>query len=154
MKLVTSVLALAVAAVFTTACDRPKTTAYNNSGNSAAPTSTTTTSTTPSPSTSTATSDTAATTTASTTAPSTTTMAPGPAGDASGAVSETVTTGKIKAAIAADAGMKDTDVSVTTNQGVVTLGGTVKSQDQVAIATNLAQKMDGVTRVESNISVR
>jgi hyperosmotically inducible protein len=81
-------------------------------------------------------------------------MAPGPAGDASGAVSETVTTGKIKAAIAADAGMKDTDVSVTTNQGVVTLGGTVKSQDQVAIATNLAQKMDGVTRVESNISVR
>ena len=150
MKLVTSVLALAVAAVFTTACDRPKTTAYNNSGSSAAPTSTATTPA--SPTTSTATSDTAATTTAST--PSTTNMAPGPAGDASGAVSETMTTGKIKAAIAADAGMKDTDVSVTTNQGVVTLGGTVKSQDQVAIATNLAQKMDGVTRVESNITVR
>ena len=150
MKLVTSVLALAVAAVFTTACDRPKTTAYNNSGSSAAPSSTATTPA--SPTTSTATSDTAATTTAST--PSTTNMAPGPAGDASGAVSETMTTGKIKAAIAADAGMKDTDVSVTTNQGVVTLGGTVKSQDQVAIATNLAQKMDGVTRVESNITVR
>ena len=151
MKLVTTVIALAVAAAFTTACDRPKTTAYNNSGSSAAPTSTTTTTT--SPTTSTATSDTAATTTATTT-PSTTNMAPGPAGDASGAVSETVTTGKIKAAIAADAGMKDTDVSVTTNQGVVTLGGTVKSQDQVAIATNLAQKMDGVTKVESNITVR
>jgi len=152
MKLVTTVLALAVAAAFTTACDRPKTTAYNNSGSSAAPASTTTTTTT-SPTTSTTTSDTTATTT-TTTAPSTTNMAPGPAGDASGPVSETVTTGKIKAAIAADAGMKDTDVSVTTNQGVVTLGGTVKSQDQVAIATNLAQKMDGVTKVESNITVR
>ena len=145
MKLVSTVLALAVAAVFTTACDRPKTqsTANNNSGASAST----------APSTSTTTSDTAATTTASTT-PSTTTMAPGPAGDATGAVSETVTTGKVKAAIAADPGMKDTDVSVTTNNGVVTLAGTVKSQDQVAIATNLAQKMDGVQRVEANLTVR
>jgi hyperosmotically inducible protein len=81
-------------------------------------------------------------------------MAPGPAGDATGAVSETVTTGKIKAAIAADPGMKDADVSVTTNNGVVMLSGTVKSQDQVAIATNLAQKMDGVTKVDSTITVK
>jgi hyperosmotically inducible protein len=81
-------------------------------------------------------------------------MAPGPAGDATGAVSETVTTGKIKAAIAADAGLKDTDISVTTNNGVVMLSGTVKSQDQVAIATNLAQKMDGVQKVEANLTTK
>ena len=149
MKLVTSVLALAVAAVFTTACDRPKTnTAYNNSGNSAATSPATT-----SPTTSTTTSD-STTVSTSPSAPATTTMAPGPAGDATGAVSETLTTGKVKAAIAADPGMKDADVSVTTNNGVVMLSGTVKSQDQIAIATNLAQKMDGVTKVESNITVR
>ena len=73
---------------------------------------------------------------------------------ASGAVSETVTTGKIKAAIAADAGMKDTDVSVETDNGVVRLSGTVKSQDQVAIATNLAQRQEGVMRVENNLAVK
>jgi len=149
MKLATTAIALAVAAALTAACDRPKTdTAYNNSGtNATAPSSSTTT-----PTTSSATSDTASTSTASTSA--TTTMAPGPAGDATGAVSETVTTGKIKAAIAADAGLKDTDISVTTNNGVVMLSGTVKSQDQVAIATNLAQKMDGVQKVEANLTTK
>lgn len=126
MKLVTTVLALAVTAAFATACDRPKTqsAAYNNSGASATPSTTTTT------------------------------MAPGPAGDATGAVSETMTTGKVKAAIAADPGMKDSDVSVTTNNGVVMLAGTVKSQDQISIATTLAQKMDGVNKVESSITVK
>ncbi len=139
MKLVTTVLALAVTAALTTACDRPKTqsTAYNNSGASATPGSTTTTTTTTAP-----------------VVPSTATMAPGPAGDATGAVSETLTTGKVKAAIAADPGMKDSDVSVTTNNGVVMLAGTVKSQDQISIATNLAQKMDGVNKVESSITVK
>ena len=150
MKLVTSVLALALAAVFTTACDRPKTqsTSYNNSGNSAATSPSST-----SPTSSTTTSD-STTVSTSPSAPATTTMAPGPAGDATGAVSETVTTGKVKAAIAADPGMKDSDISVTTNNGVVMLSGTVKSQDQVAIATSLAQKMDGVTKVDSTITVK
>ena len=144
MKLASTAIALAVAAVFAAACDRPKTdTAYNNSGSSAAPSSTTTTATTAP-----ATSDTASTTTANPT------VAPGPAGDATGAVSETMTTGKVKAAIAADAGLKDTDISVNTNNGVVTLSGTVKSQDQVQIATNLAKGMDGVQRVESNLAVK
>ncbi len=147
MKLLVPALALALTALATTACDRPKTqgTAYNNTGNSAStaperqPPSTTSSSDTASPGTSTTT---------------TTTMAPGPTGDATGAVSETVTTGKIKAAIAADSGLKDSDISVTTNNGVVTLSGTVKSQDQIAIATNLAQRQDGVNRVESNIAVK
>jgi hyperosmotically inducible protein len=146
MKLAITAATLALAFA-TTACDRPtQSTAYNNSGSSA--------STTPAADSTATTSAPATSDAASTAAPGTTNMAPGPAGDASGAVSETVTTGKIKAAIAADAGMKDTDVSVTTNAGVVTLSGTVKSQDQVAIATGLAQKMDGVSRVESNLNVR
>ena len=70
------------------------------------------------------------------------------------AVGETVTTGRIKAAIAADPGMKDSDVSVSTRDGVVTLTGTVKAADQVTIATNLAQRQEGVNRVESQLTVR
>ena len=152
MKLASTVIALAVAAAFTTACDRPKTqgTAYNNSGSSAAPTATTTAN--PSPTVSTTTSDTSSTTT--TTASANPTVAPGPAGDATGAVSETITTGKIKAALAADSGLKDTDISVSTNNGVVTLNGTVKSQDQIALAQGIAQKMDGVQKVETNLAVK
>jgi hyperosmotically inducible protein len=69
-------------------------------------------------------------------------------------VSETLTTGKVKAAIAADSGLKDTDISVATNNGVVTLSGTAKSQDQVAIATNVAQRQEGVNKVETQIVVR
>jgi hyperosmotically inducible protein len=145
MKIAATALALAVAAVFATACDRPKT-AYNNSGASATTASTT------------ATTAPVSTPAASDTATATTTASPGTSatisGDATGAVSETVTTGKIKAAIAADSGLKDSDISVSTNNGVVTLSGTVKSQDQVAIATNLAQKQDGVQKVESNIAVK
>jgi hyperosmotically inducible protein len=140
---------IAIAAI-ATGCNRPGTgsTASNNSGASVA----TAPSTTPSPSgTSTTT-----TTTADTSSPNTaaTAMAPGPAGNATGAVSETLTTGKVKAAIAADSGLKDSDISVTTNNGVVTLSGTVKSQDQVGIATNLAQRQEGVTKVDTQIVVR
>lgn len=162
--------ALMAAAAIAAGCDRPRTnSAYNNSGTYATPaqpassapgTSTTTgnTGSTSNPaggvgataSSAPATADTASPNVASTTAPSDNTGA----GNASGAVSETVTTGKIKAAIAADSAMKDSDISVTTKDGVVTLSGTVKSQDQVAIATNLAQRQEGVQRVESNIQVR
>lgn len=143
MKLATTIAALGFLALGTAACDRPttQTTAANGS--------TASTSTTPSPSTSTATPD-----AASPNAPATANMAPGPAGDASGAVSETVTTGKIKAAITSDAGLKDSDISVTTQNGVVTLSGTAKSQDQVSMATALAQRQDGVVRVENNIAVQ
>ena len=75
-------------------------------------------------------------------------------GSVKAAISETVTTGKIKAAIAADPGMKDSDISVSTSGGVVTLSGTVRSPDQVTIATNLAQRQEGVNRVESQLVVR
>jgi len=150
MKLASTVIALAVAAALTAACDRPKTgsTAYNNSGNTASPTASTPSNPNPVPSST----DTTSTTTTTTAANPT--VAPGPAGDATGAVSETLTTGKVKAAIAADPGMKDSDVSVSTNNGVVTLTGTVKSQDQISLAQGIAQKMDGVQKVETNLAVK
>lgn len=144
MRLVTTIAALGLLALGTAACDRPTTQRSASNGDTAktAPQS-------PSPTTSTATPD-----ASSPNAPATANMQPGPGGDASGAVSETITTGKIKAAIAADAGLRDSDISVATQNGVVTLSGTAKSQDQVSMATALAQRQDGVVRVENHISVK
>ena len=166
-RLIPLAAVLAAAAIATTGCNRPSTqsTANNNSGADATraqPASTTdttvsTTTTTPAGS-SGATGATSTLTTGDTTTANTSSTGSAldnrGTGNAAGAVNETVTTGKIKAAIAGDSAMKDSDISVTTNSGVVTLSGTVKSQDQVAIATNLAQRQEGVTRVESNINVR
>lgn len=102
----------------------------------------------PSPSTSVAVPDTAATH-----APAASALERGASG-MKAVVGDTVTTGKIKAAIASDSGMKDSDVSVSTTQGIVTLSGTVKSREQVTISTNLAQRQEGVSRVESQLTVR
>ncbi|HYC35472.1 MAG TPA: BON domain-containing protein [Usitatibacter sp.] len=72
----------------------------------------------------------------------------------SSAVAETIITGKIKAAIAADPGMKGSDISVSTNDGVVSLSGLAASPEQVMIAANLAQRQEGVSRVETSVLVR
>ena len=149
MKLASTVMALAVAAALTAACDRPKTgsTAYNNSGNTASPTATTPANPNPVPGTS-------SSDTSNTTSTAAVTPAPGPGDSSSGAVGDTVTTGKIKAAIASDPGMKDADVSVSTSGGNVTLSGTVKSQDQISLAQGIAQKTEGVQKVDTNITVK
>src|SRR5438477_11922178 len=154
MKFASTVIALAIASALVAACDRPKTqgTAYNNSGNSAAPTSTessTTTTTTTAPSTPTTTADSTSTGTNNPTPSST------PTGSTdTGAVGDTVTTGKIKAAIASDPSLKDADVTVATSGGVVTVSGTVKSQDQIPIVVALVQKQEGVSKVENNLAVK
>lgn len=132
----------AIAGVALAGCDRPSTPAAFHDSRVASATAT------PSPSTSTAVPD-----RASPSAPASAALER-PQGGMKAAVAETVTTGKIKAAIASDAGMKDSDVSVSTNNGVVTLSGTVKSPDQVTIATNLAQRQESVGRVESQLTVR
>lgn len=144
MRRATTFAALGVLMLGAAACDRPATQVTASNG-SPVPSA----SSTPSPSTSTATPD-----AASPNAPATASMQPGPGGDARGAVSETITTGKIKAAIASDAGLKDSDISVATKDGVVTLSGRAKSQDQVSMATALAQRQEGVIRVENHISVQ
>jgi osmotically-inducible protein OsmY len=68
------------------------------------------------------------------------------------ALSDTVISGRIKAAILTDPGMSGSDVSVNTDHGVVTLTGTVKSQEQTAIASAHAQRQDGVMRVDTHLS--
>ena len=69
------------------------------------------------------------------------------------ALSDTVIAGKIKAAILGDPGMSGADVSVNTDHGVVTLTGSVKSQEQAAIASAHAQRQDGVMRVDNHLSL-
>jgi hypothetical protein len=141
---------LVTAALALVACDRPPATKseFNNSGASAtaampasAPTVT-------------------ASSGSDASGPSTTAPAANSPADATASagpatvVGDTVTTGKVKAAIAGDTGMKDSDISVETSAGVVTLTGSAKSQDQVGIATALAQRQDGVQRVDSRVVVK
>ncbi len=121
--------------------------AYNNSGASNTPAqpattvTTTTTTTNATPGTDVSSSSTATTQTTGSTG-------------STNVVSDTVTTGKVKAALSSDSGLKDTDIVVKTDGGVVVLSGTAKSQDQITIATNLAKGQEGVNRVETQIVVR
>ena len=144
-----AVIALAAAAA---GCNKGAgNTAYNNSGASSTPSSTSTPATTSS-----TTSDSNAPAPGSSVTASTDTSSTSPSvgATAGNAVSDTVTTGKVKAALVNDPTLKDSDISVKTDGGVVVLSGTVKSQDQVAMATNLAQSQEGVSRVDSQIVVR
>ena len=44
--------------------------------------------------------------------------------------------------------------NVKTDGGVVVLTGTARSQDQVAIATDIAQRQEGVSRVDNRVGVK
>lgn len=68
------------------------------------------------------------------------------------AISDTVISGRIKAELLTDPGMSGSDVSVNTDHGVVTLTGSVKAQEQAAIASAHAQRQDGVMRVDTQLS--
>src|SRR5690242_2624114 len=143
--------ALAVAAIALAGCHKtPATnTAYNNSGSSATPGSSTTASTTTSSDTTTspaasgssisATSPSTAPTgdTSSPTATTSSTATASMPGGPGNVVTDTVQTGKIKAAFASETGLKDADISVDTKDGVVTLSGTAKSREQIALATSV-----------------
>jgi len=69
------------------------------------------------------------------------------------AISDTVITAKVKAALVADSGMAGADVSVNTEHGVVILAGNVKSHEQAGIASAHAQRQDGVMRVDNQLSL-
>lgn len=145
MKLPVATLAVAAAAL--AACERPANTAYNNSGQTAAvapgPMGDRTAADPP---------QNAPTSAARTTTATSDTASPSVAAGAARA-DDTVTSRRILEAITADSGMRESEVSVRTENGVVTLAGTAKSRDQVAIATDIARKQEGVARVESRIDL-
>lgn len=68
------------------------------------------------------------------------------------ALSDTVISARIKAELLTDPGMTGSDVSVNTDHGVVMLTGSVKSQEQSAIASAHAQRQDGVMRVDTHLA--
>jgi len=62
-------------------------------------------------------------------------------------------TSAILSAIRADPGMAGADVSVHTDNGVVTLTGLVRTREQAAIASAYANRQLGVLRVDNDLSI-
>ncbi|MFA1282520.1 molecular chaperone OsmY [Citrobacter telavivensis] len=63
-------------------------------------------------------------------------------------------TAKVKAAMVDHESIKSTDISVKTDQKVVTLSGFVESQAQAEEAVNVAKGVEGVTSVSDKLHVR
>lgn len=63
-------------------------------------------------------------------------------------------TAKVKAALVDDKNIKSTDISVKTDNKVVTLSGFVESQTQAEQAVATAKKVEGVTSVSDKLHVR
>lgn len=68
------------------------------------------------------------------------------------AIADTVITARILAAVFGDPGMAGADVSVNTDRGVVVLAGSVKSHEQIGIASAHAQRQEGVMRVDNQLT--
>lgn len=67
--------------------------------------------------------------------------------------SDAVITTKVKAAIVADKSLSALDIAVETNNGIVTLTGTVGSSAQSDNATHVARGVEGVKQVKNDLKV-
>lgn len=67
--------------------------------------------------------------------------------------SDSEITARAAAAMQRDPALAGADLSVSTNHGVVSLTGTVKSPEQMAAAEARAQSPSGVMRVETHVTV-
>ena len=63
-------------------------------------------------------------------------------------------TSQVKAAISKEPGLKGTTVSVSTDQNVVLLSGTVKSRAERAMLLAVARKVEGVKAVKTELVVQ
>jgi hyperosmotically inducible protein len=68
------------------------------------------------------------------------------------ALTDTAITAKVKANYLGDSRLKDSDISVETNNGVVTLTGTAASSTAKSAAETLAQNVTGVRSVNDQLS--
>jgi hyperosmotically inducible protein len=68
-------------------------------------------------------------------------------------VSDGAVTTKIKAQFLANTDLRSADIKVSTNNGVVTLTGTVPSHELRALAVDLARHTGGVVRVDDQLHV-
>ncbi len=69
-------------------------------------------------------------------------------------IDDAAITTKVKAALVADSQLKATQVSVTTNHGIVQLDGSVSTKGQDSTAVNDANKVDGVKSVKDLLTVK
>jgi len=72
----------------------------------------------------------------------------------SDATANTRITAAIKAKLFAEPGVSALSINVDTNDGLVTLSGTVSSHEQIAKAIKIAMETDGVTKVISTLQVK
>jgi hyperosmotically inducible periplasmic protein len=68
------------------------------------------------------------------------------------AVDDTATTAKVKERIATDNRLKDSKISVTTTNGIVTLTGSAPSHAEASTAEDVAGSVNGVRGVDNRIS--
>jgi hyperosmotically inducible protein len=69
-------------------------------------------------------------------------------------IDDGVITTKVKSALLADDTVKGLDINVDTKGGEVSLNGTVDSQAQVDRAVQIAQGIEGVAKVTSQLTVK
>ncbi|MFC4158403.1 BON domain-containing protein [Chitinimonas lacunae] len=70
------------------------------------------------------------------------------------AIDNATLTGKVKAALASDAGLKTLTLNVDSNDGVVTVSGTVPSQQMSDSVNQVVRGVEGVRSVQNNVTVR
>lgn len=87
--------------------------------------------------------------------PATTAPAPPPATSTVGQkVDDATITAKVKTALLADPDVKGTDINVDTSGGVVSLKGVAANQAQVDKAVQIARGVEGVSNVQSQLTVK
>jgi len=72
---------------------------------------------------------------------------------AGNAISDSAVTTKVKSQILANTTLRQSDISVTTNNGVVTLSGQVPSEEARQLALGLTRNTGGVNRIEDQLKV-
>ena len=69
-------------------------------------------------------------------------------------VDDGIITTKVKSALLADPNVKSSDIAVVTRKGEVQISGFVDSQSQIDQAVAIARKVDGVTGVGNEMSIK
>jgi hyperosmotically inducible periplasmic protein len=69
-------------------------------------------------------------------------------------VDDGIITSRVKAALLADPDVKSGDVNVVTRKGEVQLSGFVNSQPQIDLVIAIARKVDGVTGIGNEMTVK
>jgi hyperosmotically inducible periplasmic protein len=70
------------------------------------------------------------------------------------ALDDATVTAKVKTALIADPGIKGMAIDVDTAQNVVTLSGTVASEDARKQAERIARQTEGVKEVKNNLNIK